>query len=191
MKLTYGSGQTLIDIDEREDFIPFWATTYGEMNRLEQENITSAVRFFARKKVLLEDILTLHFVKTLHRKMFDKVWRWAGRFRKRDTNLGVDKMQVEMSLYVLLGDVRYWIENKVFPVDEMVIRCKHRMVAIHPFPNGNGRHSRLFADMLVQGLDGEVFTWGASMKAARQPYLSALREADKGFYAPLLTFARS
>ena len=98
IELTYGSGQTLIDINELEGFIPFWATTYGELNRLEQENINAAVRFFARKKVSVDHILTMQFVKKLHKKMFNKVWEWAGTFRKTDKNIGIDKMKIEMSL---------------------------------------------------------------------------------------------
>ena len=128
--------------------------------------------------------------------MFGKVWKWAGDFRKTNKNIGVDKFFIEQELRKLLDDCKYWIEHKTYPSDEIAIRCKHRMVKIHLFPDGNGRHSRLFADVLVSHvLERPVFTWGGKNLVrkgeARARYLIALRQADMENIEPLLQFARS
>ena len=186
----YGEGQTLIDEDEKGDLIPFWAETNGELNRLEQANINKAILFFEGKKMLDEDILTIPFVKELHRRMFDDVWKWAGAFRRTDKNIGVDKRMIVVALHSLLQDVLYWIAHETYERDAIAIRCKHRLVSIHPFSNGNGRHSRIFADLLARSLGQKAFRWGAGVEGARAKYLSALREADKGNYDTLIDFAR-
>ncbi|WP_374566370.1 Fic family protein [Nitrosomonas sp.] len=75
------------------------------------------------------------------------------------------------------------------------MRFSHRLVAIHPFPNGNGRVSRLIGDLLAQQLEQEPFTWGrANLVDAgetRARYIEALRAADNHDIRPLLLFARS
>ena len=187
----YGKGQTPIDEDEKGDLIPSWITHNHQLNRLEQENINKAIGFFFTKKLTRKKLLTIPFMKNLHKKMLDDVWSWAGEFRLTDKNIGVTKTQIITSTYVLLEDINFWIDNKVFPNEEIVIRCKHRMVAIHPFVNGNGRHSRIFADLLMKSLGSAEFSWGSSLPNAREEYLAALRKADKNSYSDLLKFARS
>ena len=128
--------------------------------------------------------------------MFKKVWRWAGTYRKSNKNIGVDKFEIPMQLRLLLDDTKYWIENKTFPEDEIALRFSHRLVKIHLFPNGNGRHSRLIADILInKGFGKDEFTWGSinltHMGNVRTTYLNALKKADEGDYKDLLNFARS
>ena len=123
--------------------------------------------------------------------MFEDVWSWAGKFRKTEKNIGVFKTEIQSSLYTLLQHVAYWRDNKIFSTDEVCIRCKHKLVSIHPFPNGNGRHSRLYADLLVESFGGHPFSWGADQEKTREKYLTSLRQADKGNYDPLLEFARN
>lgn len=132
----------------------------------------------------------------LHKRMYGEVWEWAGRFRNTNKNIGVDKYQIGIELRTLLDDCRYWIENKTFPEDEIAVRFKHRIVSIHCFPNGNGRHSRLIADVIIEKVFGKpVFTWGSQnlirKSAFRSSYLAALRDADNGSIKPLIAFARS
>jgi Fic-DOC domain mobile mystery protein B len=127
--------------------------------------------------------------------MFAEVWSWAGEFRQSNKNLGVDKHEIGVELKKLLDDCRYWIETRAFVEDEIAVRISHRMVTIHPFANGHGRHSRLFADVLVSnGLGRPYFSWGsinlATKGVARAEYLNAIREADEGNYKPLIKFAR-
>jgi Fic-DOC domain mobile mystery protein B len=128
--------------------------------------------------------------------MFNQTWQWAGSFRKSDKSIGIDWTQISVALRDLLDDITYQIEHRVMSIDEIVVRFHHRLVLIHVFPNGNGRHARLIADALIMNLGGERFSWGGNASIAtpsitRQNYLSALRTADAGDIKPLLRFART
>ena len=143
-----------------------------------------------------EKILSEEFVLLLHKKMFSKVWKWAGRKRTSNKNIGVDKYQISVELKVLLDDCKFWIENHTYEPDEIAIRFSHRLVQIHVFPNGNGRHSRLIADIIISNLfNGAVFTWGrmnlAQKGEARKNYMNSIYDADKGMLRALIDFART
>jgi Fic-DOC domain mobile mystery protein B len=177
---------------ERDDLIPTFITARSESNELEQKNIATADRWaFSRKHVVFRD----RFLKSLHHRMFDRVWRWAGKFRTTERNLGVEPFEIEPGLRQAIDDARYWVENKSFPPDEIAVRFHHRLVSVHPFPNGNGRWSRLAADVLITQLGGSRFTWGsANLQAegtARVAYIDALHAADNHDLGPLIKFARS
>ena len=127
--------------------------------------------------------------------MFSEVWEWAGTIRKSNKNIGVDKYQISIELKNLLDDCKYWIENNTYKPDEIVIRFSHRLVKIHVFPNGNGRHSRLIADIMISNIFNKpVFTWGKSdlskSSAVRNEYLEAIYSADNGDIQPLIKFSR-
>ena len=192
----YIDGQTPLDEDEIGELKIKTISTRGELDEFEQANIEKAIEWSLKRKYSYQDILTIEFVKEVHKRMFADVWKWAGNFRKTNKNIGVDKYIIGQELRLLLDDCIFWIENKTFPEDEIAIRFKHRMVRIHLFPNGNGRHSRLCADILVShALNKPVFTWGGSNIAdkgeTRTRYLKAIYEADNGNIEPLLKFARS
>jgi len=198
LNLEYEDGQTPIDEDEKDGLLISTITTRGELDELEQRNIEEAVRWTIerRKRFTAAEIITEIFVCELHKRMLSGVWQWAGSFRNSNKNIGVDKYQVALELRMLVDDCRYWIENDTYPPDEIALRFKHRIVSIHCFANGNGRHSRLIADIIVEKIfKGEVFTWGGnnSLSAGefRSKYLAALRAADKGNYELLIEFARS
>ena len=127
--------------------------------------------------------------------MLGDVWRWAGRFRTSERNIGIDYWQIPIALRQLLDDTKAWIEYHTYPPDEIALRFHHRLVQIHPFPNGNGRHSRLVADLLVMSFGRERFSWGReSLRdagAMRRRYIAALRAADNHDMGPLLAFARA
>ena len=194
MNIQYPSGATPLDPDEMAGLKIKHITTREELNRFEQDNINEALEWLeVRRK---SDILTEKFIKTLHQKMFGKVWRWAGSFRCSGKNIGVDWSQISASLHMLLQDVRHWINHKTYPADEVAVRFHHKLVWIHMFPNGNGRHARLMTDVLLKSvLKQEPFTW--NMKdidtgdRVRDFYLNALRKADKHDYSMLLDFVRS
>lgn len=193
---TYSFGQTPISHEEREGLCIQTISTRGELDEFEQENIQSAVEWTLKQKFTKEKILTIDFIKTVHKQMFNQVWKWAGKFRTSNKNLGVDKSRIIEELKILLDDCQYWIEHRTYPPDEIAIRFKHRMVSIHPFPNGNGRHSRLCSDIVISHVFNErVFSWGAlhlaSTVESRQHYLNTIRKADEGDIEPLLRFARS
>lgn len=179
--------------EEREQLIPAYITLRHELNEAEQINIGEALRWAtARKK---RDVLEQNFLRQLHKRMFGDVWRWAGQYRTSARNIGVDAYRITMDVHQVIDDACYWIEHKTYPPDEIAVRFSHRLVAIHPFPNGNGRISRLIGDLLAQQLEQEPFTWGrANLVDAgetRARYIEALRAADNHDIKPLLLFARS
>jgi Fic-DOC domain mobile mystery protein B len=184
---------TDLDPDEAEGLIPDLVTR-GELNAWEHSNILKAEYWLLSRRRRL-DVLSIRFVLTLHRRMFDDTWTWAGTFRKTGKNIGVPPHQIAASLRDLLNDVDYWLEHGTYPLDQIAARFHHRMVAIHPFPNGNGRHGRLIADLLLRSRGAEPFTWGhGNLQAhgdARERYLKALKAADGGEIGSLIEFARS
>ena len=196
LNLEYTEVQTPIDPEERNGLLIKTITTRRELDEHEQLNIEDALEWTLKKNFKGEEILTEKFIRDLHKKMFDKVWRWAGIFRDSNKNLGVDKFQIPTYLKNLLDDCKYWIENKIFSEDEISIRFKHKLVSIHLFPNGNGRHSRLMADVIISKIFCKpVYTWGSQTisddNKLRALYLKSLREADNGVYSKLILFSRS
>lgn len=197
LEIEYELGQTPLDEDEKEGLLIPTITTKGELDEVEQRNIEEAIRWVLerRKKFTLEEVISEEFIKILHVKMLGNVWKWAGSFRNSNKNIGIDKYQISMALRALLDDCKYWCEHKTFSEEEIAIRFKHRLVSIHCFPNGNGRHSRLMADIIIEQIfSKDVFTWGGENLTKtgefRELYLRALREADKDNIEPLVRFAR-
>lgn len=189
----YAVGSTPLDLDEIAGLIPIHITTQGQLNEWEQANIIEAENWvFARKQ---PKVLELDFCAKLHKKMFDRTWQWAGQFRHSNKNIGVLWEQVAVQLKVLFDDVKFQLENNIYPLCELAARFHHRLVLIHPFPNGNGRHARLITDVLLFDNGAEKFTWGrgdlVSNSQTRQAYISALRAADKRDYQPLFDFVKT
>jgi Fic-DOC domain mobile mystery protein B len=186
-------GATPLDPEEADDLIPDHVTTRDELNAWEQENILEAERWLLRRP--RADVLTEAFVRELHRRMFGKTWRWAGEFRRSDKNIGVPWPTIPVSLREVLADARYWLEHRTYPPAEAAVRFHHRLVQVHCFPNGNGRHARLCADVLLRARGESRLTWGpdldASGGAARERYITALQAADQGDYGPLLAFVNA
>lgn len=190
------SGTTPVSPDEERFLIPGVATL-TELNLLERDNILEARRwlFAPRRKLSPVDLLDHLFVRDLHRRMFRHVWRWAGKIRDCELNLGVPPLEVQARLYSFLQDACAWHQHGTFPSDELSVRVHHGLVAIHPWRNGNGRHARLLADRLAVALKRPSFTWGggAELEAkndTRARYLTALKAADAGDFGPLVAFAR-
>lgn len=178
--------------EEREQLIPSYITTRAELNEAEHIGIAQAARWlFARKRDIASDAV----LRELHKRMFSGVWRWAGQYRTSGRNIGVDAYRIGIELRQLVDDVRYQAAHESFPVDEIAVRFSHRLVWIHAFANGNGRHSRLAADYLVTQLGRPRFSWGQSSLvdagSTRNGYVAALRQADHNDISALLAFARS
>jgi Fic-DOC domain mobile mystery protein B len=186
-------GATPLDPNESEGLLPPHLTTQEQLNEWEQANIGHAVTWLASSR--RRDLLTESFVRELHRRMFDTTWAWAGIFRKSERNIGVAPEQIAPKLRDLLDDARYWLAHRTYSIDEIAARFHHRLVAIHCFANGNGRHARLLTDLLLQSAGAVPFSWGRGdlmhAGAARERYLAALRSADANDYKPLLEFVRS
>lgn len=181
---------------EREGLRQSWITHRRDLNEAEQENIVQGAAWARRQRGLTAvGILDDGFARTLHRRMLSDVWEWAGAYRQTERNIGVAPHRIAPDLAVLFDDVRYWVEHATYPPDEIAVRFHHRLVSIHPFPNGNGRHARLMADLLIEKLGGEAFSWGGSSLAnvgeLRAGYVAALKAADGHDIGPLVAFARS
>ena len=186
---------TPLEPGERNGLLQSWITHRKDLNEAEQENIVAGAAWArGRRRLPIDRMLTDDFVRTLHKRMFGEVWEWAGTFRSTERNIGIQAYRIAVELTNLLSDVHYWVEHATFPPDEIAIRFHHRLVAIHPFPNGNGRHARLAADLLVEKLGRQPFSWGggslADVGALRARYVTALRSADNHDIGPLLAFAR-
>ena len=196
LELSYEEGQTPLDPEEKEGLLITTITTKGELDEFEQLNIQKAVEWSIKRKFKSEKIFTEEFIKQLHYQMYSEVWAWAGKFRNTNKNIGVDRFRVDLELRTLLDDTKYWIKNNTYSADEITIRFKHRIVAIHCFPNGNGRHSRLIADIISDHIfKNNVYNWGNSSlikpDELRKNYIAALKKADQGDIIPLINFAKS
>lgn len=183
---------TPLDPDERQGLKFAHITTRGELDELEQANIEQALGWLSRRRG--GDIFDDGFVRTLHKRLFGDVWSWAGEYRQTEKSIGIDPPQISMQLRMLLDNARYWSENGVYPPREAAARFHHRMVQIHPFPKGNGRHARIAADVMLEDYyDHLPIEWasGFDLQAdgeRRKAYIAALRAADAGEFALLLTF---
>lgn len=178
--------------EEREQLIPTYITLRSELNEAEQINISQANRWLGRKRKA--DVLNDAFLKELHKQMFGEVWKWAGHYRQTPRNIGIDAYRIPTEMRQLVDDVRFWVENTTYLPDEIAVRFSHRLVSIHPFPNGNGRHSRLAGDLLAMELGQPPFTWGRTSlvdpSETRKAYVRALQAADGGEIEPMKEFAR-
>ena len=192
MKIIYPEGSTPLEPEEFNDLIPPHISTQEQLNAWEQANILAAEQWARKKK----HIISIDFIQKLHKHMFNQTWRWAGKFRLFGKNIGIDWYMIPEELKKLCADVEYQLESCSFSDDEIAIRMHHRLVWIHPFPNGNGRHARLLADLLIMQRRKDRFSWGANQNLyestpLRKKYIDALRLADIGDYSALIAFARS
>ena len=189
---TQDDAATPLDEDEKSDLVLSYITTRRELNEAEQAHIVDAEQWaFTRKR----NVLDARFLDALHKRMLAGVWRWAGTHRRSAKTVGIDAYQIPTEMQRMFDDTRYWIDNGTYEHDEIGARFHHRLVWIHPYPNGNGRHARLATDLLLVSLGQQRFTWGRlsqqDANETRQRYVHALREADKHDFAPLLRFVRS
>jgi Fic-DOC domain mobile mystery protein B len=183
-------GATPLSEDEKDQLIPGHIVNREQLNEWEQRNILEAEQWaFSQRRTR---ILSADFVRALHRRMFDRTWKWAGSFRTTDKNIGVPAHQIPTALRNGLDDAEYWLENEIFPIPEAAVRLHHRLVSVHPFPDGNGRHARLAADALLFNLNQLRLDWGGtgidSSGPKREAYITALKAADAGNFNPLLQF---
>ncbi len=196
MQYHYIAGQTLLDEEEKRDLIPSLVAR-EDLDAFEQENILEARKWVMQKATLAKlDVFTEKFLLNLHKRMYGHVWKWTGTFRKSNKNIGVDRIYITTELRQLLGDAAYWLEHKTYPISDLAVIFHHRLVKIHLFPNGNGGHARMCADVIVAKFGGEKLSWGGNSDLTkpdeiRTRYIAALREADGGNYEPILAFARS
>ena len=187
-------GATPLTIEDLQDLIPTDVATRGDLDRAELENILDARAWASRRTWKPEGLLDTYALANLHRRMFGQVWRWAGKWRNRETSIGIAHEQIQTELRMLVDDTLAWAEFATYPADEIAVRFHHRLVFIHPFTNGNGRHARLAADLLARSLGQPVFTWSQqpAVLPDRKRYREALQalDRDRDDVTGLLDFAR-
>lgn len=197
LELQYPEGATPLDKNEIQGLIPNYITLQSELDTLEHENILKAKEWLLKEKT--KNKLDEIFVRKLHEKMFGDVWKWAGKYRRSEKSIGIFWQNVPTEVKKLCDDVAYWIEHKSYSWDEIGVRLHWKLVSIHPFSNGNGRHARIFTDAILSANEQHPFTWGRNLFKGeigrtgeiRKAYIEALKECDKKNYAPLLKFVRS
>jgi Fic-DOC domain mobile mystery protein B len=194
LTFNYAPGATPLDPDEIAGLIPPHITTHQQLNEWEATNILKAENWLTSTPAK-KHFLTIDFIKLLHKKMFDDSWKWAGTFRTTAKNIGIDQSMITTELKNLVEDAAYQIKENSYSMDEIAYRFHHRLVLIHPFPNGNGRHARMMTDLLLVQNNYPRFTWGnqqlETQTPTRKKYIKALRDADKHRYAALAGFVRS
>jgi Fic-DOC domain mobile mystery protein B len=190
--MDYPEGATPLDPDELGGLKFKHITTCGELDELEQANIEEGLLWLSRRR--RKDVLTDGFCIELHRRLFGEVWNWAGTFRRTGKNIGIDPIHIRVELRALMDDACYWAEHKTYPATEAAVRLHHRLVFIHPFPNGNGRHARIMADEVLASIYGaDAIDWAGGydlqkMNPRRTAYIAALKAADRDDLAPLMAF---
>lgn len=188
----YPDGATPLDPDELDGLKFKHVSTRGELDQLEQAGIIEGLKWLDKQKN--PDVLSEAFVLELHKRLFGSVWKWAGTFRRTEKNIGVDPIQVAIQLRQLLDDAKYWVEHGTYAPKELAARFHHKLVFIHPFPNGNGRHARIMADAVLTKLFNEpAIDWAGgyrleAMNERRDQYIAALRAADGHDISALLEF---
>jgi Fic-DOC domain mobile mystery protein B len=190
------SGQTLVAESERDDLIPS-IVSREQLNELELSGTASARIWAMSERVLRrDDHLTDRFLRELHYRMFHRVWRWAGRYRTTPRNLGWEVHRIAEGVRGALDDAQYWLAHGTYPPAEAAVRLHHRLVVVHPWSNGNGRHSRLLADIILAARNETALSWGGKSANLLKPglirkwYVASLQRADQGDYGDLLRFCR-
>jgi Fic-DOC domain mobile mystery protein B len=199
LNFIYPAGATPIDPNEEKDLIPSNITTQAELNEAEYRNIVRA-RSWARGRTH-RHLVTVGFLERLHERMFGEVWKWAGT--RRQNELQNEKFTpfyaIATETETVLADLRHRLlhapPNTQGQWDRLGAEFHHRIVKIHYFNNGNGRHARELTDLLLMHYGQEPFTWGSgsltSSGATRDRYIVALHAADDGDLALLTEFVRS
>lgn len=195
LNLQYEHGQTPIDEAEKDGLKIKSISTMGELDAFEQQNIEDAIEWLSGRQFRPNQVLEIDFILNVHKRMFRNVWSWAGKLRQTNKNIGVPYHELRIHLRALVDDCTYWIENDTYPPEEIAVRFKHKLVSIHLFPNGNGRHSRLMGDILLKSLDtSQSLSWGNKTLRRgedRVGYLKALRLADAGDLTSLIAFSKA
>ena len=197
LEIDYPDGATPLDLNEMGGLIPDYITTQGELNTLERDNVLEAQTWAFQKP--RTGMLNARFAFGLHKRMFSRVWKWAGTQRRSGKTIGVDWTQIPTELAGLFDNTKYWTQHATYSPDEIAIRFHRKLAWIHSFANGNGRHARLMTDLLLVSGGQQPFSWGMNTSPGvletqgplRREYIAALRESDHEDYARLLQFARS
>ena len=194
MKIKYPQGATPLDLDELAMLIPNIGTQ-TQLDEFEAQNVAKAETWAQNNSRLCRELLSAGGLLRLHKRMFGDTWKWAGRFRNSDKNIGIAWTGIAQAVGILCGDANYWIANQTYHWPELAVRFHHRLVKIHPFVNGNGRHARLAASLLLECNGKPRLPWGGESlieeSAKRAEYIAALKDVDNGRLERLIRFGES
>lgn len=182
------AGRTSLTVQDLQGLkLPF-VKTRAQLSAVEGPNIVSGKQAtLTSRKSRVPNMLSVEYLRELHSRMFNDVWDWAAQIPSTElqNEFAASVPGIRPQLSILYADaIEYWLNDKRMTPEEFAVRVHHRVVKIHPFRNGNGRHSRLLADLLLSENFGlETFTWGGSAQLGagdlyRQPYLEGLKAAD-------------
>jgi Fic-DOC domain mobile mystery protein B len=162
--------------------------------------LSALVRALNSRKSRMPGMLSIDYLQELHRQMLGEVWQWAGEIRANDLQNAfaspVPDIRPQLAM-LYLDATEHWLQDDRMTPDEFTVRVHHRVVKVHPFRNGNGRHSRLLADLVLEKhFRLAPFTWGGNAGLGntdpnRETYLEGLKAADKGDYEPLMKLCRA
>jgi Fic-DOC domain mobile mystery protein B len=192
LKLEPKFGDIELSPEEMDLLIPAHISNRKQLDQAEQYNIEEAIQWlFSLRKLDAEKLFSVEFQDLLHKKMFADVWKWAGKQRSKETNIGIKPRHISVERKKLNEDALFWFENNTWDPTEMALRFHHRLVQIHCYPNGNGRHARIIADIILERLyKKEQLIWAQTdlinESEGRRAYITALKAADKGDYSLLL-----
>lgn len=186
-------GSTPLDPDQIKGIRFSHLTNMGELDEVEDLNIQKGLEWLYHQKT--DDYLSMQFLCKLHEKLFGDVWKWAGKFRTVEVNISkIRSYDVGPQLINFFEDAKLWIEGGRMGWDEIAAEMHHRLVCIHPFPNGNGRTTRIFTEYVQRRNNQLITTWKASLshdpKERRKAYIKALQKADKGDFEMLIEFMK-
>lgn len=185
-----GYSETEVSEEEREALTPFALQSLGEpvlkaalydIEQTLQDRVASELVDQIRSGALgVSDILTDHFVRDIHRQLYGDLWEWGGRFRRLQTNIGVAPEQIAVQLRSEMDNLRYRLETVHDLAPETLALLTHVVVVrIHPFVDGNGRATRLLADLVLAAASAGTalrFNWNID----RMSYIAALVHYDDG-----------
>ena len=165
--------------------------TLKEIYKFEANNTRKAtLKYLLDKPTKKIAPFTYEWFLQLHVEMFGDLWDWAGKVRTVELSIGIKAYMVAMELKKLVDDLEYWDKNKTFDIVEIASKLHHRAVQIHPFKNGNGRGSRMLANIYLKQNELEPTKWNEDLLSKdnlhRDDYISALKLADNGDYSVLI-----
>lgn len=189
-------GATPLTEEDIEGLLPQWVSNRDDLNLAEAHNIADAIDTYFAKEFTTGQLVDDLFARQLHKAMYRHVWSWAGAYRPVETSIGVAPERIAVDVVNLMADTQYWLNlDQPELIDNAVCEIHHRLVQIHPFRNGNGRMSRLFADLLLMSKGQDPFSWGGGnldvITPTRTSYIAALRAADAGDLSALRSFVRA
>lgn len=189
MSLSPGYGETPIDGDELDALLPAVREALGEPptkaavfdleQQIQDEVAADSLTAVIDGSLALDELMTDHFVRDLHHRSYGDVWLWGGRLRVRELNLGVAPEYIAVELRTALENLtERWNATSDFTPRQLGIAVHAETVRIHPFADGNGRSTRLLADLVFaaahDSTEVELYNWSID----KERYITLLREFD-------------